>query len=158
MSASLSYCHLLTRAGAAAGDRLGSELICVYLCITSSWPHPWNEAGWAWEDACHLVFRHGIEGIIDKVDTHLLIKLRKQEGDVCGNTVNEQVMDVEEHYGCCQECLLTLESPCWIQATFSPPWPWWLIFARYCHINKWLTNSLWLSKDVKIWNMEQNKR
>ena len=41
----------------------------------------------------------GIGGILVQVDTRLLIKLLKQEGDICGNTVNGEVMDVEEHYG-----------------------------------------------------------
>ena len=96
-SAWLGYCHVITRAGAAAGGRLVSELICVYLCITSSLPNPstcWNEAGCG--DACHLILMHGIGGIRVKVDTRLLIQLLKQEGDVGGNTVNKEVMDVEE--------------------------------------------------------------
>ena len=63
-------------------------------------------------DAYYSVLMHGIGGILVDVDTRLLIKLLKQEGDVCGNTVNEEVMDVEEHYGCCQEFILTLESSC----------------------------------------------
>ena len=53
---------------------------------------------------------HGIGGNLVQVDTRLLIKLLKQESDVCVNTVNEEVMDVEKHYGFSQECLLTLES------------------------------------------------
>ena len=34
------------------------------------------------------------------VDTRLLTKLLTREGEVCGYTLNEEVMDVEEGYGC----------------------------------------------------------
>ena len=32
----------------------------------------------------------------------------KQGGDLCVNTVKEEVMDVEEHFGCCEDFLLSL--------------------------------------------------